>query len=59
VVTGLRQDDFVEILEGVQAGDRIVADGLNKVQPGQPVRVVGPGGDRSARGRPPGGHAPA
>jgi membrane fusion protein (multidrug efflux system) len=46
VVTGLRQDDFVEILEGVRAGDKIVADGLNKVQPGQPVRVIpgGPGG---------------
>lgn len=45
VVTGLRQDNFVEILDGVQPGERIIADGLNKVQAGQPVRVVGgPGG---------------
>lgn len=44
VVTGLRQDGFVEIKEGVGAGDRIVADGLNKIQPGQPVRILGAGG---------------
>lgn len=42
VLTGLRQDGFVELRDGVQAGDRIVADGLNKVLPGQPVRVIGP-----------------
>jgi membrane fusion protein (multidrug efflux system) len=41
VVTGLRQDNVVELLDGVQAGDRVIADGLNKVQPGQPVRVTG------------------
>jgi membrane fusion protein (multidrug efflux system) len=58
VITGVRQDGFVEITDGVKAGDRIVADGLNKLQPGQPVRVVGqhPGGS----GRPvaPAGGAP-
>ena len=71
VVTGLRQDNFVEILEGVQPGDRIVADGLNKVQPGQPVRVIAAGaaapgppaaGGPAAhpgRGRPPGARPPA
>jgi len=42
VVTGLRQDNFVELTEGATAGERVVADGLNKVQPGQPVRVAGP-----------------
>jgi len=41
VVTGVRQEGFVEITDGVKVGDRIVADGLNKIQPGQPVRVVG------------------
>jgi len=41
IVTGLRQDNVVEVLDGVQAGDRIIADGLNKVQPGQPIRVTG------------------
>lgn len=40
VVTGLRQDNFVEILDGVERGDRIVGDGLNKVQSGQPVRIA-------------------
>ncbi len=53
VVTGLRQDNFVELTEGAEPGERIVADGLNKIQPGQPVRIgrsgaaggpVGPGG---------------
>ena len=47
VLTGIRQDGFVELLEGVEAGDKVIADGLNKVSPGQPVRVIGP--------RPPGG----
>jgi len=46
VITGVRQDGFVEITDGVKVGDKIVADGLNKLQPGQPVRVLGqrPGG---------------
>ena len=52
VVTGARQDGFVELKDGVQAGDRIVADGLNKIQTGQPVRVAGPGGDHAAAGKP-------
>jgi membrane fusion protein (multidrug efflux system) len=56
VITGIRQDGFVELKDGVRAGERIVADGLNKVQPGQAVRVVG------ARGpgvRAPGARGPA
>lgn len=40
VVTGARIGGLVEILDGVQAGDRIIATGLNRVQPGQPVQVV-------------------
>lgn len=61
VVTGLRQDDFVEILDGVRPGERIVADGLNKIQPGQPIRVAGgfggqpgagPAGPHGLKGRP-------
>jgi membrane fusion protein (multidrug efflux system) len=49
VITGLRQDNFVELTDGVVAGEQIVADGLNKIQAGQPVRVAGQGG---APGRP-------
>lgn len=56
VVAGRRQDDFVEIVDGLQPGERIVADGLNKVQPGQPVRVLGQGGTGQGR---PGGRASA
>lgn len=52
VVTGVRQDGFVEIREGVGAGDRIVADGLNKIQPGQPVRIAGQGGRPGGAGQP-------
>ena len=36
----------MEIKEGVSAGDMIIADGLNKVQPGQPIRPVGKGGGK-------------
>ena len=41
IVAGLRQDGWVEILEGLTPGDRVVADGLNRIQSGQPVRPVG------------------
>jgi membrane fusion protein (multidrug efflux system) len=55
VVSGVRQDGFVEIRDGLQAGERIVADGLNKVQPGQPVHIAGQGGGKpGARGARPG-----
>jgi len=52
IVTGVRQQGFVEIVEGVKPGERLVADGLNKIQPGQPVRIAGgpavqPGGARA------------
>lgn len=40
IVTGVRQQGFVEIVDGVKPGERIVADGLNKIQPGQPVRIA-------------------
>ncbi|WP_309644107.1 efflux RND transporter periplasmic adaptor subunit [Phenylobacterium sp.] len=59
VRTGVRQDGFVEILDGLASGDRLVADGLNKLQPGQAVRAVdatrpagGQGGARAAGARP-------
>ena len=35
----LEGDSWI-VLEGLAAGDRVIADGVQKVQPGQPVRVV-------------------
>jgi membrane fusion protein (multidrug efflux system) len=57
IVTGIRQQGFVEIVEGVKPGDKIVADGLNKIQPGMPVRVKpgGAGGPGARPGMVPGG----
>lgn len=55
ILTGSRQMGFVELREGVKAGEKIVADGLNKIQPGQPVRIAGA---RSAGGGPQGGARP-
>lgn len=53
ILTGLRQQGFVEITDGVKPGERIVADGLNKIQPGQPVRLARSGGPApAARPRP-------
>jgi len=52
VITGLRQDNVVELTDGAVAGERVVADGLNKVQPGQPVRLAGQGGPGGPGQRP-------
>jgi membrane fusion protein, multidrug efflux system len=52
IATGVRQQGYVEILDGVRPGERIVADGLNKIQPGQPIRVVGPGRGGPGSGQP-------
>lgn len=40
VVAGQRQDGWVEILSGIEAGDQIVADGVNRLQNNQPVLVT-------------------
>ena len=42
----------IVILAGLQAGDRVVVDGVLKVVPGQPVAVVPPGGAAPAAGAP-------
>lgn len=52
VLTGSRQDGFVEIREGLKGGERLVADGLNKIQPNQPVRVAGAMSGAGATARP-------
>lgn len=40
VTVGVRQGGFVEITGGLQAGDRVVGDGLNRIQPNQAVKVL-------------------
>lgn len=41
VQTGTTEGGFVEITGGLKAGDKVVADGLNRIQDGQPVKVGG------------------
>ena len=48
VETGSVEGGFVEIVSGLNVGDRIVGSGLNRIQPGAPVSVAGQGGRRSA-----------
>jgi membrane fusion protein (multidrug efflux system) len=49
VDTGITQNGFVEIRGGLKAGDKIVADGLNRVQDGAPVGS-GKGGNGGGQG---------
>lgn len=49
VETGSVEGGFVEILSGLDIGDRIVGSGLNRIQPGAPVRVAGQGGGQGGR----------
>ena len=52
IVAGVRQQGYVEIVDGVKAGERLVADGLNKIQPGQPVRIARSPGMGAIPGKP-------
>jgi membrane fusion protein (multidrug efflux system) len=56
VLTGAREGGFVELREGAQAGERVVAEGLNRVRPNQPIRIAGAG---AAGGAPPAGRRAA
>ena len=49
VETGSVEGGFVEIVSGLDVGDRIVGSGLNRIQPGAPVRVAGQGGGQGGR----------
>lgn len=49
VVTGAVEGGFVEIVSGLEAGDQVVGSGLNRIQPGAPVRVAGAEGEGAAR----------
>ena len=48
IVAGAVENGFVEILSGVDVGDRIVGSGLNRIQPGAPVSVPRAQGQRAA-----------
>jgi membrane fusion protein (multidrug efflux system) len=50
VETGSVEGGFVEILSGLSVGDRIVGSGLNRIQPGAPVRLAGQAGGRGGQG---------
>ncbi len=49
VETGSVEGGFVEILSGLNVGDRVVGSGLNRIQPGAPVSVAGQGGSQGGR----------
>lgn len=49
VETGSVEGGYVEILSGLNVGDRIVGSGLNRIQPGAPVRLAGQGGGQGGR----------
>jgi len=51
VETGAVEGGFIEIRSGVSAGDQIVAGGLNRLQPGAPVRLEGQGRGQGGSGR--------
>jgi len=62
IQTGVRQGGWVEVLAGLDTGDRVVADGTNRVRPNDPISIVGggQGGPGAPQGaRPPGQPTPA
>jgi hypothetical protein len=54
ITAGLRQNGWVEVMAGLKPDERIVADGTNRVRPGDPVQIAGAGPRRGANGTPPG-----
>lgn len=45
VETGSRRDGFIEIVSGLNEGDLVVSEGVNRLRPGAPVRITtGPDG---------------
>jgi membrane fusion protein (multidrug efflux system) len=42
VTVGASQDGWVEIQQGLSVGDKVIGDGLNRVQDGQAVKPAGP-----------------
>ncbi|WP_339930521.1 efflux RND transporter periplasmic adaptor subunit [uncultured Brevundimonas sp.] len=50
VGTGAVEGGFVEIVSGLNPGDRIVGSGLNRIQPGAPITVEGEASPPTAAG---------
>jgi membrane fusion protein (multidrug efflux system) len=40
VITGKTEGDFVEILQGIQPGDTVIAEGARSVKDGQPISIL-------------------
>jgi membrane fusion protein (multidrug efflux system) len=56
IVAGIDECGFIEVKDGLTLGDRIVADGLNKLTPNQAISLGGRGGPGARSGA---GGAPA
>jgi membrane fusion protein, multidrug efflux system len=56
VVVGVRKDGYAEIVSGVAAGAPVVTEGLVRLRPGAPLRILG---ERPASERPQAGGPPA
>lgn len=48
IATGTRQAGMVEVLSGLNLGDRVVTDGNEKVRPGQPLHILAKAGQARA-----------
>ena len=59
VEIGQRYNGFVEVTKGLNAGDRIVVEGVQRARPGQPVRVDDPKGDGPPGAKPATAAAPS
>lgn len=47
VRTGARSGGMAEVIEGLNAGDQVVTEGLQSVRPGAPVQIAPPAGETS------------
>ena len=50
MITDRRRPGEVEVLSGLEAGERVIVQGVNRVRDGSPVDVVDPGGAKPASG---------
>jgi RND family efflux transporter MFP subunit len=54
VETGLTQEEKVEVINGLQAGETVITRGANLLKDGDRVRVIGNAGESQARAKQPG-----